>query len=507
MATNPGSWRLAQPYADRTQGLIISPFAHLEVGVALLLNTEAAGGGVWLQRLLTAQSSDDDPLRITNAARKDVDGDGNPYGGAAIAFTAAGLRQIGLGEQVLGGFAAPFTEGMQTASRRARLADDEMLPPGRRGVALWGGSGDKTMCEIQVHVALMLYHETDDKLAQFTDFVLGRLHGTGVRVAHRLSLSLRFDNAVDPPVARENFGFADGISQPVPFGDGIVTYGGDAYPQNELHGVAAGDVVLGHVNADNEVAPGPTVPASDPCAACLPADPQGAAGQLSLGMDGSYLVMRELSQDADKFWASMQKAAAQIGAPDADWVATRVIGRSKQGVVLAKDPPAPVDGAPGNDFRFWADDSDGMQCPLGSHIRRANPRDGLAPDRASTDTLLKAANNHRILRRGRKYDAYDVPGAASLPGLLFMCLNTDIERQFEFVQRTWMFNCSFAALFNERDPLVAPASRFTIPDVPLRKRPDIDTFVQFIGGDYFFLPSLPAITYLSALTAGTGGAA
>ena len=36
-------------------------------------------------------------------------------------------------------------------------------------------------------------------------------------------------------------------------------------------------------------------------------------------------------------------------------------------------------------------------------MRRANPRDGLAPDGDSRQTLLEAANSHRILRRGRKY--------------------------------------------------------------------------------------------------------
>jgi deferrochelatase/peroxidase EfeB len=93
-----------------------------------------------------------------------------------------------------------------------------------------------------------------------------------------------------------------------------------------------------------------------------------------------------------------------------------------------------------------------------------------------------------------------VPDAGTLPGLLFMCLNTDLERQFEFVQQTWLLNPSFAALFDERDPLLGPAGPFTIPTDPLRLRPPIDTFIRFIGGEYFFLPSLPALTYLSGLS-------
>jgi deferrochelatase/peroxidase EfeB len=84
-------------------------------------------------------------------------------------------------------------------------------------------------------------------------------------------------------------------------------------------------------------------------------------------------------------------------------------------------------------------------------------------------------------------------------GLLFMCLNTDIERQFEFVQQTWLLNSSFATLFQEVDPLVGPAGRMTIRDEPLRRTISVDTFVRMAGGDYFFLPSLPTLQFLASL--------
>ena len=65
--------------------------------------------------------------------------------------------------------------------------------------------------------------------------------------------------------------------------------------------------------------------------------------------------------------------------------------------------PAADENQPQNAFGFFRADPYGDGCPLGSHVRRANPRDGLAPDQAAAQTLLDAANNHRILRRGRKY--------------------------------------------------------------------------------------------------------
>jgi deferrochelatase/peroxidase EfeB len=84
-------------------------------------------------------------------------------------------------------------------------------------------------------------------------------------------------------------------------------------------------------------------------------------------------------------------------------------------------------------------------------------------------------------------------------GLLFMCLNTDIARQFEFVQQTWLFNTSFATLFGESDPLLGPAGPMTIRETPLRRTVHVESYVRMAGGEYFFLPSVPALRYLALL--------
>ena len=49
------------------------------------------------------------------------------------------------------------------------------------------------------------------------------------------------------------------------------------------------------------------------------------------------------------------------------------------------------------------------------------------------------------------------------------------------------------------DPLVGSAGKFTIPLTPLRARVDVKTFVKLAGGEYFFLPSLPALRFLETL--------
>jgi Dyp-type peroxidase family len=186
--------------------------------------------------------------------------------------------------------------------------------------------------------------------------------------------------------------------------------------------------------------------------------------------------------------------------PDAEKTVSRPTTSPKEG--------SPIEGAArssradDNDFLFGEEDPEALRCPYGSHIRRANPRDGLAKDLASAQTLLDAANNHRMLRRGRKYgpppaDRHTDDGVER--GLLFICLNADIARQFEFVQQTWILNRNFATLYDETDPLVGPKGGFTIGEKPLRRIVDVETFIQSAGGEYFFLPSLPALKYLASL--------
>ena len=84
-------------------------------------------------------------------------------------------------------------------------------------------------------------------------------------------------------------------------------------------------------------------------------------------------------------------------------------------------------------------------------------------------------------------------------GLLFICLNTDIVRQFEFVQQTWVLNKNFATLFDQTDPLVGPKGDFTIKEAPLRRIVEVETYIKMAGGEYFFLPSLPALRSLASL--------
>lgn len=475
------SWGLAPTIAPKAQGLVVSPFAHEPFAEILFLTLPPSCGGAWLADLR-------DAAPITDAT-------GEQSSCAAVAFTATGLARMGLDPVAMDGFSESFLQGMAEPNRARRLGDT--------GAALladqlrWGSAGAfEARPEIEVHALWLVYAVQPEALRDRIAALEAGCAKHGVVVSYRKSLSLRFD---DKGIAREHFGFADGLSQPIPFnrqGDAVIS---PSAVKDPWHGVAAGDILFGHLNAHNEPSPGPEV-ADDARAAGL--DSGGASfGFKDLGQNGSYLVVRELHQDVVGFWKGMDAAAAASGIP-AEVIASKAIGRTRDGVPLGGNAGVTGDGDPANAFGFFDTDRFGDGCPMGAHIRRGNPRDGLAPEAGMRQGLLAAVNNHRILRRGRKFgpdivDPRIEDGAER--GLMFMCLNTDLVRQFEFVQQTWVTNPNFATLKGETDPIIGVAGPFTMPAEPVRTRAEVPTVVRLAGGAYFFLPSLPALDYLGKL--------
>jgi Dyp-type peroxidase family len=489
-------WKLSPEIAQDAQGFIVSPFSRLDGSEALFLEMETAAGGAWLQSLLPDLERSD---ATDTRGERDI--------AMAIAFTWSGLQRMGLSPEALDTFSRPFREGMHQADRQRRLGDLPDSPTVIAGGARWGGNnlaagaGQATATPLTVHAVLLLYAQNEVALDAWLEILEPGLAGHGLRIVHRRRLSLLAD---DQGKIREHFNFADGVSQPVLHGDWIVPPSGRAGEKRlKWHGVEAGEVLLGHVNAHHEPAPAPLVATSAQAAMFL-SDHGVPRGFRNLGLHGSYLVIRELHQYVAEFWKSMRAAAETLGpGASADWVAERVVGRTQDGVLLRPaDAPKIPPGEWENDAGFDDLDRHGFGCPLGSHIRRGNPRDSLPSRDGPVEGLREASNAHRILRRGRTFgprleDRMTDDGAPR--GLLFMCLNSDIARHFEFVQQTWMLNPGFATLVRETDPLMGPEGRFTIPAHPVRHCPVVRTFVQFAGGEYFFLPSIPALRYLGTL--------
>ena len=502
----PPSWKFTSPTDTATQGLVVSGFTHLQTARALFLRFDwpagQAGAGAWLADLETIA-----PV---------TDADGREQQAAMLALTYTGLERMGLDGTALASFSRPFREGMFQEDRSRRLGDrrqDQWLESVVPGGPAWSANtpqdaGTAVVTPVTVHALLVLYDPDDASGEGRASAVEAMLAKRQVSVVHSLPLVL------DPNqlgVSSEHFGFADGLSQPQPYDDQAVVVNGNPAPKDAVNSVPLGEFLIGHLNGHHENAPGPFTPQGPAADASLSPHPL-AEGFRDLGLNGSYMVVRELRQDVAAFWTSMAGSAAKLRAEDpahdpkltADWMAERVIGRNVKGNLLTPggylSPTAT--GEPDSDFLFLDRDPHGAGCPAGAHVRRANPRDSLAPTKAMAQTLLDAANNHRILRRGRKYGpkiADPTVDDGVDRGLLFMALNTDIARQFEFVQQTWLLNSNFNTLFDETDPLVGPAGNLTLRDTPLRRIATVDTFVRLAGGDYFFLPSMPALRYLATL--------
>ncbi|HYP99488.1 MAG TPA: hypothetical protein VER96_12530 [Polyangiaceae bacterium] len=432
-----------------------------------------------------------------------------------VAFTYQGFRELGLHETALAGFALPYQEGMCEPNRARRLGDDgESDPRNWR----WGRP------EQAVHGLLAVFAGEGDAepnhwvcIQEFIDAQL--CHAHGIRL-----ISVLDTVASNLTRRKEHFGFRDGIANP--------RIGG--LPRERTDDLlAAGEVLLGQANEYDKLPFSPEVPASaDPTE--ILAKVAGRPERHDFGKNGSYLVFRQLSQDVQGFWNYIEQMRKTV--PDAppgragrEWLAAKMVGRWPNGTPLSRFPDAP--GAPVekelDSFVYGLNqDSFGDRCPIGSHIRRTNPRDTALPvphdpelsgdprnERVRT-VRLNLTNRHRILRRGRAYgppvdEDYDIDELRTRAcpeerGLHFLCFNANLNRQFEFVQSNWVQNPSFAGLSSDPDPLLAAdrelpyrASDFTIQGCPVRRVRHLPRVVETRGGAYFFMPSRRALQFLS----------
>src|SRR6185295_6807498 len=238
---------------------------------------------------------------------------------------------------------------------------------------------------------------------------------------------------------------------------------------------------------------------------------------IDLGHNGSYLVFRKLDQHVAAFWSWIAGHARRLAGDDTaaateltELIGAKLMGRWPSGASLVltpdRDDPAYATPERVNAFGYLRHDPDGLRCPVSSHVRRANPRDARG---GSAEQSEQVVGRHRILRRGRSYgprlartDAIAGRDDGAERGLYFICLQSSIARGFEFIQQTWLANPGFLGLHREPDPLLgssAGACHFTIPADPCRLRlTSIPTVVTPLGGEYFFLPSLTALSRLAA---------
>lgn len=418
-----------------------------------------------------------------------------------IAFTHQGLLKQGAKEFVEYGFSVEFEHGMASEFRGRVLGDED-----DNAMETWKWGGTQTP---GIDLVLMVYAFDEDYLQEkLREFALKYEAGGLVEI---MTIPASWN-----PFGKEHFGFKDGIAQP--YIEGLSKKG----PAHNT--VPVGEFVLGYRDAYGKYPPSPLVPMSKDPHGYLHEHPE-KKGYKDFGRNGSYMVFRQLIQDVKGFWGQVVRGVdREKGGPGIATVdeyialAAKMMGRWPNGKPITLSPDKETPYSPGDeDFLFAANDEKGFKCPIGSHIRRANPRDTLPDNKPKS--AIRISNRHRILRRGRPWgpplvDTYDIGEMIAKEndgeerGLNFICFNTNFSRQFEFIQHHWSNNSKYGGLHEDPDPILGirdsryqgDTHNFTIEAEPLRRKViDLHRQVHVRGGAYFFFPGLSALKYLAHL--------
>jgi Dyp-type peroxidase family len=241
---------------------------------------------------------------------------------------------------------------------------------------------------------------------------------------------------------------------------------------------------------------------------------------------GSYIVFRKLEQNVKAFKenegdfgnspTALPRVKDESGKNNDDLPGSMAVGRFENSTptVLKSDadPTIVTPEQESNDFDY-SEDSKGSKCPFHAHTRIVNPR---------IDVTTAFAHSVRLTRRGIPYDDIQPNGRFGKPdsmdinvtedeldktakvttkdvGLLFMCYQADIVRQFEFIQSTWANHGTVgsATRFVGQDGIIGQgknAFQKVLPEQWGSEAPaNKITFgghVTMRGGEYFFTPSL-----------------
>lgn len=237
----------------------------------------------------------------------------------------------------------------------------------------------------------------------------------------------------------------------------------------------------------------------------------------ALSTNSSFAAFRMLRQDAAAFERFLHDYGAQAGI-DPELLAAKICGRWRNGTPLVLSPDSPTPEVPPemiNDFDFISDDpvlddTFGYKCPVGSHIRRTNPR--------SMRVVGGGGHLHRIVRRAIPYGPPFDPAHPddAERGLVGWFINADLANQFEFIMGQWVNTDEFvmsvrgpdganpARNISGEDPMAGindPASSsFTLssPGQPNRTITGFPCLVFTRGSAYCYLPSVTALRWLAS---------
>src|SRR5229473_1248756 len=442
-------------------------------------------------------------VRGENAGRPEAPvTDGTPIN---IAFTYSGLAALKMNALTLASFPDAFKQGM--AARAERLHDTGPSAPdvweGELGLPSVHGyfTGGFALNEDNVPKesfwkamrrdveAFNDPVKNEGQMLRFGFRMLFRLFGLEIlhielgQYPYEVDKDGVVKNPENPEHRLEHFGFRDGLSQPfVDMGLGDTLPGGGTPSRNHTWmPVAPGEIFLNLPDEDGEI--------------------QSLPVNKDLKLGATFLVFRKLEQDVIGFRSFLSRRRPKD--QDAQKaLAAHIVGRWPNGMPLILSPNHEhlVDErteAALNAFRYAADDPLGRKCPLGAHIRRANPRDIGGRDEV---------RRHRILRRGISYGGpllkEDALNDGERRGLLFIAANSRIEEQFEVIQANWINGGEYLGqaglgrcpLTGDHSGAVSDSFLEAGASAPVTGLP---RFVTTRGGDYFFAPGIQALRQIA----------
>jgi deferrochelatase/peroxidase EfeB len=374
-----------------------------------------------------------------------------------VAFTWNGLRALGIDEASLMTFPEEFRQGM---AGRAEI----LGVTGKNHPDHWLGE----LANPALHTIVVLFARDiaeRERCKQEHNRYLSQIGGVDVLSTLDLEAIPPYDRG-----AHEHFGYRDRLSQPVIEGAGDEPTPGSGSP------IKAGEFFLGYVDESGE----------------QPASPQPEI----LSRNGSYLAYLRMEEHVGAFRDFLRQHGKTR--EEQELIAAKLMGRWRSGapLVLAPQKDDPALGADlqrTNNFDYGTMDPYGYGCPVGSHIRRMNPRD-------TSDNMQR----HKMIRRGGTYGPplpEDAPEDGVERGIAAFVGCASLVRQFEFAMNVWVNDPQFKGLGNERDPFIGTQDGtfdMTIPKRPIRKKiKGLPAFTTIRGGAYFFLPGIKALRFLA----------
>jgi len=432
---------------DDIQHILLARTPALTGRYEFLTFRNAAGGKAWLAAMV-------EKVQSAAAAQASVASDKR---WVTLAFTWNGLRALGVDEASLSTFPEAFRQGM--AARAEVLGDTGANDP-----ATWLGG----LASPDLHAIVILFARDAaerERCRVEHEALLEKCEGV-----ERLSF---LDLEATPPFeyAHDHFGYRDRLSQPIIEGTGETPTPGSGAP------LKPGEFILGYPDED-----GPAVNLPQPEV---------------LSRNGSYMAYRRMEEHVGAFRDFLREQGSTP--EEQELIAAKLMGRWRSGapLVLAPDKDDPALGADlqrNNDFNYKQMDPHGYAVPLGSHIRRMNPRD-----------TAHNMNRRRMIRRGATYGPHLPEGSKEdgvERGIAAFVICASLVRQYELAQNVWVNDRSFHELVNERDPFIGTHDgtlEYKIPKRPIRKTiKGLPSFTTVRGGAYFFMPGIKALRYLAS---------